>query len=101
MPFVDHEMTHLLRTDPVKASARIVDAYRRAKCLQKGAAKILGTTAETLIRWIRALDGPSGGKLRARLDRLKAEAKRQGWHHDRDKLGGRPRGSKSRPRAEA
>lgn len=89
--FVQHRMSALIQIDPKAAAQEILDAFVKAKTSRRGAAEILGCNERTFANWARA--------LKIDLAKVEARAKREGWHHDRHRLGGRPRGSKNRKRA--
>lgn len=93
-----HAMTARIEVEPAKVALEILKAYRDAACSQKAAAEALGTREETLIRWIRRVDAKlgedasfKGRTLRERLASVKVEAKKDGWHHDLNTRGGRPK----------
>lgn len=80
-----HELGSLIEYKPKEATERILNALREAKAHKADAAKLLGCSHGTLLRWIAKLGiGPQ-------IDKLVAKAEREGWHHGR--TGGRPRGS--------
>jgi hypothetical protein len=84
-------MAALILVDPKAAAKQVLDAFVKAKTSRRGAADILGCNERTFANWAKA--------LKVDLDKVEARAKREGWHHGRHKLGGRPPGSKNRSAA--
>lgn len=93
MAFVERALTHVIELEPEKAAASMLDAYQRARCKSRQAALDVGVTERTWIRWVIRLDGllmgTKKGTMSERMDKLKAKAQREGWHHK--DVGGRPR----------
>lgn len=107
MAYVEHRMTMLIKLDPKKASDEMADAYRAAGCNAKMAAEKLGAREETWCRWVKRLDAALAGldgqrrmdRMSRRLQTIKDQAKREGWHHTENTHGGRPPGSKNRSKS--
>ncbi len=78
----------LIVVDPSRAIREIKAAYRRAGTSQRDAALALGVAEITLMRWIRILG------IGEDLAGLKERAKRDGWHHEKNKLGGRKKSAR-------
>lgn len=83
-----HQLAQRIELDPAGAAREVAAEYRRAKCSRQDAAKSLGVSPGTFIRWVKILDAKGAG-LSATLGRLKRQARREGW--DR---GGRLEGEK-------
>jgi transposase len=83
--FQKHDLSALIEAKPKEAAERIMVALRQAKAHKADAAKRLGCSHQTLLRWIAKLG------IGAQVDKLIARAEREGWHHGR--TGGRPQGS--------
>ena len=83
----------LIVADPTAARVKLLAAYRQHRCLLAGVAREWGTTASQMSAWV--------GQLRVKdvLQAIADEARRDGWHHGRDSLGGRPKGSIARKTA--
>ncbi len=74
----------LIEVDPARAKEAIRQAFRKAKASRADAAAELGAGRAAFARWVERLGmGPE-------LERLEAKAKKEGWHHGRYSLGGRP-----------
>jgi transposase-like protein len=71
MAFRHHEMSAVVRHQPVEARRRIVEAYERAGCRLVDAAALLGVTSRTLDRWIDQLG------VEAVLRKMRGARKRQ------------------------
>lgn len=84
MPFVQHKMSSLVIIDPKAAKAAIITAFRKAKASRQGAAQLLGVHVTTLVNWAGKLG------IREQLAELEKKAEKEGWHHGRNRLGGRP-----------
>lgn len=87
MAFKKHPLQSRIQVEPKVAADEICELYKQAKCSRKVVAKKLKVSAGTLIRWINALD-EAGTNLTRRLDKIKGQAYREGWHHG--DIGGRP-----------
>jgi len=87
MAFRKHPLQSKIQVDPKGASEEICELYKRAKCSRKVVAGKLEVSPGTLIRWIKALDD-AGMNLTKRLEKIKGQAYREGWHHA--DTGGRP-----------
>lgn len=81
----NHEISALIRVAPKEAEKKVLAALRARKMHKGDASKLLGCAHSTLIDWIRLLG------LAPKIEKLDAQAKKEGWHHGRN--GGRPRGS--------
>jgi hypothetical protein len=93
MAFQKHKLAALIDFDATAAADEIASKYRDAQASQKGAAELLECSEPTLIRWIRRLDVKLGkNKMTKRLEAIKAQALKEGWHHARNRMGGRPPG---------
>jgi hypothetical protein len=102
MPYVEHRMTSLIKLEPKRAADEMADAYRATGANAKAAAEKLGTREETWCRWVKRLDAALGmDRMSKRLATIKAQARREGWHHTENTHGGRPPGSKNRKRRAA
>ena len=77
-------MTAVVKVNPTKARVDILRAYEKTKCDLTAVSVLLGCSYNTLQRWVVALN------LQPQLDRLKARALREGWHHGKNRNGGRP-----------
>ena len=99
MGYKSHDLGALVRVDPQAAAAKIVAAYTSASCSQRDAATLLGVEERSLIRWTKKLDEALAAmrkvSLSVRLAAVKARAIKEGWHHDRNRQGGRPKGSRT------
>lgn len=84
MAFQKHTLSSLIDVDPKTAAEKLLAAYTEARANQRNAAKKLGVSEGTIIRWIKRLN------LGQRFAKVKARALREGWHHDENKRGGRP-----------
>lgn len=82
----------MVTLDPDKARAEIIEAYTKAGASLTDAASRLECSMSSLLRWIDSLG------MMAEIRGLKKKAKREGWHHDRNSLGGRPVGSTKKRR---
>ncbi len=76
MAYVKHQLAALIEVDPKAAAKQICDAYVEGKASQRDAAAVLGVNESTYYRWVKLLD------LSAALEKLKAKAKKEGWHHE-------------------
>lgn len=83
MARVNHVISHLIHLDPKKAKDLILTALRDNKMHVGDAAKAIGCTHGTLLIWIGKLE------MQPAVEKLRALATREGWHHDRH--GGRPK----------
>ena len=88
-------MTAVVRVNPAKARLDILRAYEKSRCDLTATSVLLDCSYNTLQKWVTAL------ALQPRLDKLKARALREGWHHDKNRNGGRPRAQKSPTEARA
>jgi len=84
MAYRRSKISAMVVADPARASDSMVRAFERAKAHQGRAAKLLGISQFTFSRYVTKLG------IRARLDRVKERAEREGWHHDMGRRGGRP-----------
>lgn len=84
--YESHQINALILLKPEEATKIILQALRKAKMHKAKAAKILGCSHATLIRWFDRLD------MRDKVDRLQERAKREGWHFEPVRSG-RPKGS--------
>lgn len=83
MAYRKHPLAALIEVNRTEAVAQILAAYKEAGACQLDAARVLGVSESTLIRWVTQL------ALGAKLAKVKAQAKREGWHHDKGRQGGR------------
>jgi len=67
-----HPLNLMIDSDPKKAEAEIINAYKKGGYTQKGAADVLECHETTLIRWVHKLD------LWQKLDAIKGEAVKKG-----------------------
>lgn len=95
MAYQKQKLGLLIEVDPRAARAEILKAYETAKASQRDAATELGCSETTLIRWIKLLD------LQVTLLKLKKRAIKENWHHVNQTRGGRPPGSRNKPKAPA
>lgn len=78
---------------PAEARALLEAAYRATGCHAGRVAQAWGVRQSTITDWVARLG------MRARLAEIAGEARKAGWHHGRNALGGRPPGAKdARPR---
>lgn len=82
-------LTALIEVAPEEATTRIIEAYRQAQASLRDAAKLLGIHERTLERWVEKLG------IGVTLAEIKETAKKEGWHHEENKKGGRPKGRKT------
>lgn len=73
MTYANHEINALITIDPAKAKEAICEALRSAGMHKGNAAKALGCTHSTLLRWIDKLD------LDAEIAKLMKQAEKKGW----------------------
>jgi hypothetical protein len=86
MGFHQKDLTLKIRLLPDEARQEITDAFVQARCHRTRAAEALGCTLGTLISWIDRLN------LREAFKEIEERAKKEGWHHGRDRLSpGRPK----------
>lgn len=85
MTYANHEINALITIDPAKAKDAICTALRAAGMHKGNAAKELGCTHSTLLRWIEKLD------LAAEIAKLMAQAEKKGWRYNGRT--GRPKGA--------
>lgn len=85
----------LVVVDPEAARKELLAAFQEAKASRRDAAKLLGCDEDTFARWADMLGA------RAELDVIEERAKEQGWHHGRNRMGGRPKGTGKRDRRRA
>lgn len=98
MGFTQHDLTAKIRLMPEEARAELTNAFKDAKCSRTEAAKALGCTVQTFISWV------TKAGLRAEFERIEKRAKKEGWHHGRNRMSpGRPKKKvkASRPRQRA
>jgi len=98
MPIRRHDISWRIELDPAEAADELAEAYRDFACHQKAMAeKKYQVREETVIRWIRRIDARlkarriKGPSLATRLASIKAQAQREGWHHNENRKGGRPK----------
>jgi hypothetical protein len=95
MAYRKHKLLSLIEADPRAAAEQIAEAFREAKCSRKDTAIRLELAYNTLTRYVTALDRALATReqrkpLTKRLEKIKASAIREGWHHEQNKQGGRP-----------
>lgn len=78
----DHALRALILVNPKEAKERILSAIQKKKGHQGDAAKHLGCSHGTLIRWIAALD------MSKDIDALIAKMKKEGTFHEKNSRGG-------------
>lgn len=88
--YTKHELASLIETNPKEAGEKILKAIRSARAHKGDAAKQLGCSHQTLLRWIARLG------ISKDVEKLVTEAEKKGWIHD--KIGGRPPGPDKKPR---
>lgn len=88
MAYRKHPFAVTIAANPKEAAATIVQLYRQEAANQKAVADRLQCSEGTVIRWIKVLDA-AGMRLTPQLAKIKREAERDGWHHGRNRLGGR------------
>lgn len=86
--YTSHQVHALILVDPSKASELILKALRKAKMRKGEAASSLGCSHGTFLRWIHRLG------IEERIERLQAQALREGWHFEKPLPSGRTKGSK-------
>src|ERR1700722_2351765 len=105
MAYAEHELALKAKLDPEAAAKGILAAYRKARCSVRAMAAAHGCTEQTMARWIRGIDrrmeDRSRETLTARLEKLKARAAEEGWHHDGNRQGGRPKGGANKKKRAA
>lgn len=87
MARVNYKIAHLIHTDPNEAKNQILEALRTEKMHIGNAAHRIGCTHGTLLIWMKKLE------MQKAVDKLKATALKEGWHHE--ERGGRPKMTKS------
>jgi hypothetical protein len=81
MSYRRHDLSALIVTDARAAAKVVLEAYRRARCSRKEAARLLGCSrAGTWGRWVQRLDRAGTG-VTAAMRRMKRAAKAEGWHN--------------------
>lgn len=70
------EINALIALEPAKASKMILDALRTAGMHKGNAAKEMGCSHGTLLRWIARLD------LDTKITQMMEVAERRGWRHN-------------------
>lgn len=89
MPGPRHELHALIQVAPASAKKKIVAALKSSGMHKGEAARLLGCSHGTLLRWIDAL------ALGDEVERLVDKARDEGWYHGENrKSPGRPKGSK-------
>lgn len=83
MPAIPTEIVALAKSNPTKAKQLIMRAFRKSNACRQDAAKALGVCVKTLSRTIENL------RLEADLWALEEQSINEGWHHGRNRLGGR------------
>lgn len=80
---------HLFRAriqiEPENAKEDLLAAFIKAKASRVDASRILGCDQETFVRWAAMLG------IKGDLEVVEKRAKEEGWHHGKNRLGGRPR----------
>lgn len=94
MVYRKHEIVDRAKTEPKKVAEEILEQYRETGCHRRKAAVNLGIHDSTLVRLIQDIDVLLKGKLSADMEAMEAKAIEDGWHHSRNRRGGRPIGSK-------
>lgn len=94
MAYRKHPIGQLIEQRPSLAIDKILDAYRRARCVQRDAAKLLRADETTFIRWVQKL------QLQAAMTAMADSAKREGWFGSGRRIG-RPPNKKKRGRRAA
>lgn len=85
MTYANHEINALILIDPAKAKDTIFEALRSAGMHKGNAAKKLGCTHSTLLRWIDKL------QLDAAIEKMLKQAEKKGWRYNGRT--GRPKGA--------
>ncbi|GAC1476365.1 MAG: hypothetical protein PVSMB8_03740 [Vulcanimicrobiaceae bacterium] len=78
-----HDVTREISRDTAKARTKILNAYKRAGCSQRHAARLLRASERTFIRWVEEL-----GIVR-KLHEMRKQATREGWLNEAFRQGGR------------
>lgn len=90
MGFHQHDLTAMLRLMPKEARKKLTEAFRDSRCSRTAAAEKLGCTLGTFISWVNKAG------LREEFARIEKRAKKEGWHHGRDRMSpGRPKKSQA------
>lgn len=92
MAYVQHRLGAMILLAPQAAREEIIKKFREAGASRTGTARLVGVHNDTMRLWIRRL------KLTEVLIQLEREAIAEGWHHGRNRMGGKPKGSKNRPK---
>ena len=93
MPYVAHNMTAMIQLQPEHARAAMVEAFKDARCNRTAAAAAFGCSVGTFINWTNKLG------LRGQFSAIEDQAKREGWHHGRNRLSpGNPAWRKTKKR---
>jgi hypothetical protein len=108
MAMKDYAIVSRLKVDPGAAADELASAYRDAGCSMRAMSKKYGCVEQTIARWVRLADAKlrAAGKplLSPRFAKIRAQALKEGWHHDGYRQGGRPAGvpgaKKSRKKAQ-
>lgn len=90
MSYVNHDINAMIFLNQESAKKRILDVLKKTKMHKGEAAKELGCSHATLLRWIARL------QLDEAIDKLQARAHEKGWHFRRNPSSGRPKGSKDK-----
>jgi transposase len=86
-----HEIQALIQIHPNAAKDKIVKALRAHGMHLGNTAAALGCSYNTFLRWVEQL------KLAPTIDRMKAQAKKEGWRHTQNTPStGRPPGAKDK-----
>lgn len=88
MAYANHELHSDIHFKPGKARKKILKVLRESGMHRGNAAKALGCTHSTFLRWVGLLD------LSREIERMVEQAKKEGWYVEGRT--GRPAGAASR-----